>query len=163
LKHLHFCSSIFSCLTVTAVRNHLINSLQLLGKTQVSHRIDKTLDKSLYRGGNPHLTNRFCKDELGPKFQHGIRACWIQGPPPFPCTKSKEYWRERGVLGKIQVSHRICKTLDKSLYRGGNSHLTSQFCKDDLGSKFQQQLLSATNYHKIYLTFAPPSLSTSCS
>jgi hypothetical protein len=45
------------------------NSLVLLGKTQVPHRIDKTLDKSLYRGGNPHLTSWFCKDELGPNFQ----------------------------------------------------------------------------------------------
>jgi len=42
----------------------------LLGKTQVPHRIDKTLDKSLYRGGNPHLTSWFCEDELGLKFQH---------------------------------------------------------------------------------------------
>jgi len=41
----------------------------LLGKTQVPHRIDETLDESLYRGGNPHLTSRFCKDELDPKFQ----------------------------------------------------------------------------------------------
>ena len=49
----------------------------LLGKTQVPHRIDETLDESLYRGGNPHLTSRFCKDELDPKFQHGIRACRI--------------------------------------------------------------------------------------
>jgi hypothetical protein len=38
----------------------------VLGKTQVPHRIDKTLDKSLYKGGNPHLTSRFCEDELGP-------------------------------------------------------------------------------------------------
>jgi len=45
---------------------------QLLGKTQIPRRIDKTLGKSLYRGDNPHLTvglSRFCKDELGPKFQ----------------------------------------------------------------------------------------------
>jgi len=39
----------------------------VLGKTHVPHRIDKTLDKSLYRGGNPHLMNRFCKDELDPQ------------------------------------------------------------------------------------------------
>jgi hypothetical protein len=44
----------------------------LLGKTQVPHRIDKTHDKSLYRGGNPHLTSRFCKDELGLIFQHAL-------------------------------------------------------------------------------------------
>ena len=43
----------------------------LLGKTQVPNRIDKT------------LTSRFCKDDLGPKFQHGIRACRIQGPPTY--------------------------------------------------------------------------------
>jgi len=42
----------------------------VLRKTQVLHRIDKTLDKSLYRGGNSHLTSRFCKDELRLKFQH---------------------------------------------------------------------------------------------
>jgi len=42
----------------------------VLGKIQVPHRIDKTLDNSLYRGDNPHLTSRFCKDELDPKFQH---------------------------------------------------------------------------------------------
>jgi len=45
----------------------------VLGKTQVPNWIDKTLDKSLYRGGNPHLTSRFCKDELGPKFQQHTR------------------------------------------------------------------------------------------
>jgi len=27
------------------------------------------LEKSLYRGDNSHFTNRFCKDELDPKFQ----------------------------------------------------------------------------------------------
>jgi len=32
-----------------------------LGKTQVPHRLDETLDESLYRGGNPHLTNTTCK------------------------------------------------------------------------------------------------------
>jgi len=35
--------------------------VNLLGKTHVSHRIDKTLDKSLYRGDNPHLMNRFLR------------------------------------------------------------------------------------------------------
>jgi len=44
----------------------------VLGKTQVPHRIDKTPENSLYRGGNPHLTSRFCKDELPPKFQHSL-------------------------------------------------------------------------------------------
>jgi len=38
-----------------------------LGKTNVQHRIDKTHGKSLYRGGNPQLTSRFCEDELDPK------------------------------------------------------------------------------------------------
>ena len=37
----------------------------VLGKIHVLHRIDKTLDKSSYRGGNPHLMNRFFKVELG--------------------------------------------------------------------------------------------------
>jgi len=55
----------------------------VLGKTQVSHLIDETLDESLYREDNPHLISRFCKDELYPKFQHGIRACRIQGSPTF--------------------------------------------------------------------------------
>ena len=64
--------------------------MNLLGKTQIPHRIGKTLDKSLYRGDNPHLTNRFCKDELNPKFQHGIRACRIQGPPTDSRINSKE-------------------------------------------------------------------------
>jgi len=60
--------------------------------------------------------NRFRKDELGPKFQHGIRACRIQRPPTYPCTKPKKRaGREGGVLGKTQVPHRIDKTLDKSL------------------------------------------------
>jgi len=47
--------------------------------------------------------NRFCKDELlGPKFQHGIRACRIQGSPTYPHTKPKKsLGRERGVFGKI--------------------------------------------------------------
>jgi hypothetical protein len=48
--------------------------------------------------------NQFCKDELDPKFQHGIRACRIQGPPTYPRTK-KRAGREGGVLGKIQVPH----------------------------------------------------------
>jgi len=33
----------------------------VLGKIHVPHRIDKTLDKSLYRGGNPHLMNQFLR------------------------------------------------------------------------------------------------------
>jgi len=33
----------------------------VLGKTHVPHRIDKTLGKSLYRGDNPHLMNRFLR------------------------------------------------------------------------------------------------------
>jgi len=33
----------------------------VLGKTHVPHQIDKTLDKSLYRGDNPHLMNRFSR------------------------------------------------------------------------------------------------------
>ena len=113
----------------------------LFGKTQVPHRIDETLDESLYRGGNPHLTSRFCKDELGPKFQHGIRACRTQGPPTYSRTKPKECWREGGVLGKTQVPHWIDETLDARLYRGGNPHLTSRFCKDELGPKFQHHPL----------------------
>jgi len=39
-----------------------------LGKTRVPHQIDETLDESLYRGDNPHLTSRFCKDKLDFKF-----------------------------------------------------------------------------------------------
>ena len=35
---------------------------------QVPHQIDKTLEKSLYRGDNHHLTSRFCDDELDLKF-----------------------------------------------------------------------------------------------
>jgi len=34
---------------------------RVLGKTYVPHRIDKTLDKSLYRGVNLHLMNRFLR------------------------------------------------------------------------------------------------------
>ena len=33
----------------------------VLGKTHVPHRIDKTLDKSLYKGGNPHRMNWFLR------------------------------------------------------------------------------------------------------
>jgi len=33
----------------------------VLGKTHIPHRIDKTLDKSLYRGDNPHLMNWFLR------------------------------------------------------------------------------------------------------
>jgi len=33
----------------------------VLGKTHVPHRIDKTLDKSFYRGDNSHLMNRFLR------------------------------------------------------------------------------------------------------
>jgi len=47
------------------------------------------------------LSSRFCKDELGPKFQHGIRACRIQGPPkPIHAPSPKSAGRDGGVLGK---------------------------------------------------------------
>jgi len=36
----------------------------------VPHRIYRILEKSLYRGGTPHCTNQFCKDELGPDFRY---------------------------------------------------------------------------------------------
>jgi len=38
-------------------------------KTHVPHWVDKILGKSLYRGDNPHLMNRFCKVELNPQFR----------------------------------------------------------------------------------------------
>jgi len=76
-----------------------------LRNTQVPHQIDKTLDKSLYRGGNPHLTSRFCKDELGPKFQHGIRACRIQGPPTYSRTKPQRVLGVRGVYWEKPKSY----------------------------------------------------------
>jgi len=50
----------------------------VLGKTQVPHRIDKTLDKSLYRGGNPHLTSWFCEVESGPKHRNPNRYPSLQ-------------------------------------------------------------------------------------
>lgn len=37
-------------------------------KTHVSHRIDKILDKSLYRGEYPHLKNQF----LNPHLKNGF-------------------------------------------------------------------------------------------
>ena len=40
--------------------------MYILEKTHVPHQIDKTLSKSLYRGDNSHLMNRFYKDELDP-------------------------------------------------------------------------------------------------
>lgn len=36
-------------------------------------RLDRTLDKILQRGDTLNLISLFYKDELGPKFQHGIR------------------------------------------------------------------------------------------
>jgi len=42
-----------------------LSTYEVLGKTHVPHRIDKTLDMSLYRGGNPHLKSRFCGVVLG--------------------------------------------------------------------------------------------------
>jgi len=54
--------------------------------------VRRWLDNVFISGGNPHLTSRFCKDELGPKFQHGIRACRIEGPPTNSRTKPKQCW-----------------------------------------------------------------------
>jgi len=72
----------------------------VLGKTQVPHRIDETLDDSLYRNDNPHLTSRFCEVELSPKFQHGIRACRIQGPPTYFTHQAQRVLGMRGCIGK---------------------------------------------------------------
>jgi hypothetical protein len=45
----------------------------------------------LIRRGTPHLTSRFCEDELGPKFLHGIRA--IQDLPlGFRITTLNAHW-----------------------------------------------------------------------
>jgi len=48
------------------------------------------------------LTTRFCKDDLGPKFQHNIRVCRIQGSPTpiHSCTKANEWWAWEGCIGK---------------------------------------------------------------
>jgi len=55
-------------------------------------------------------------EETCPKFQHGIRACRIQGPHTYTHTKPKRSaGRQRGTLGKSQIPHRIDKILDKSL------------------------------------------------
>ncbi|RHN71430.1 hypothetical protein MtrunA17_Chr2g0276791 [Medicago truncatula] len=111
-------------------------------------------------GGNPHLTSRFCEDELGLKFQHGIRVCQIQGPPTYSRTKL----RFCGVvLGPTTISKMVSEPFQDPLghllsgfrYRathesspivlvvrecvisGGNPHLTSRFCEDELCPKFQ--------------------------
>jgi len=117
----------------------------VLGKTQVPHWIDKTLDKSLYRGGNLHLTSRFCKDELGPKISNMVsELVEFKGHLPIHAPSPKSAGREGGVLGKTQVPRWIDKTLDKSLYRGGNPHLTSRFCKDELGPKISNSFVVFT-------------------
>jgi hypothetical protein len=41
---------------------------------------------------------------------------------PIHAPSPKSAGSERDVLGKIQVPHRIDKTLDKSLYKGGIPH-----------------------------------------
>jgi len=84
--------------------------------------------------------NRFCKVELDLQFHYGIRACRIQGSHTYRFTHQAQRvllgvttdsrtkaqrvlgvtW---GVLGKTHVPHQIDKTLDKSLYRGGNPQL----------------------------------------
>jgi len=71
-----------------------------LRKTQVPHRIDKILDKSLYRGGNSHLTSRFCEDELGPKFQQiwHTRYFLIWTTKLYPFNKIKIVEVERNEL-----------------------------------------------------------------
>jgi len=62
----------------------------------------------------------------------------FEGHLPIHAPSPKSVGLEGGVLGKTQVPHRIDETLDKSLYRGGNPQLKSQFCEVELGPKFQQ-------------------------
>ena len=64
----------------------------------------------------------------------------FKGHLPIHASSPKSVGRERGVLEKTQVPHQTDKTIDKSLYRGDNPHLTIQFCEVELCSKFQQQL-----------------------
>ena len=119
-----------------------------IGKTHVPHRIDKTFGKSLYRGSNPHLMNQFLKMSQASNFIMVSKP--LQDPLSHllssfryrvthhlcPRTKPKSVGRDGGCIGKTQVPHRIDKNLDKNLYRGGNPHLTSRFCKDELDSEF---------------------------
>ncbi|AES89373.1 hypothetical protein MTR_4g073060 [Medicago truncatula] len=72
-------------------------------KSVKSPTSDRTWPDNVFMsGGNPHLTSRFCNDELGPKLQHGIRACRIQGPPkPIHAPSPKSVGRE-GCIGKNQ-------------------------------------------------------------
>jgi len=61
--------------------------------------IDRALDKNIERGGIPLLTNRFCKDELGPISK------WYQslsiGPPTIDIHAPNPIGLGvRGVLGK---------------------------------------------------------------
>jgi len=107
-------------------------------------------------GGNPHLTSRFCKYELGPKFQHGIRAsskiCWAIcylvsaiGPPTIYVHKpSPIVLVVRGCVKSLTSDRRWSNNVFIS---GGNPHLTSQFCKYELGSKFQQLLIIYVLYN----------------
>jgi len=98
-----------------------------LEKTQVPHRIDETLDESLYREDNPHLTSRFCEVELDPKFQHGIRAsprsigplagregvCSLSNSRAtylFTHQAQRVLGVRGGILGKTQVPHLLDKT-----------------------------------------------------
>ena len=92
-------------LTSYKIKKQTIVARSILGKTQVPHRIDETLDESLYRGGNSHLTSQFCKDELGHKFQHGTRACRIQGPPTYFTHQAQRVLGVRGVYWEKPKSH----------------------------------------------------------
>jgi len=79
IKHLSFCEIVLSPTTFSKMVSELVEFKGhlpihapspksaagrdggVLGKTHVPNRIDKTLGNSLYRGGNPHLMNRFLR------------------------------------------------------------------------------------------------------
>ncbi|AES72391.1 hypothetical protein MTR_3g090040 [Medicago truncatula] len=109
----------------------------VLEKINVPHRIDKTLDKSLYRGDNPLLMNQthvpYQIDKTLDKKPVDFKGHLpIHAPSPksvagrdgrFTHQSPKSDGLDGVVSGKIHVPHRIDKTLDKSLYRGDNPHL----------------------------------------
>jgi len=79
------------------IQNKLVFGFLVYVKSPTSDRWWS--DNVFISGGNPPITSRFCKVELDPKFQHGIRACEIQGPPTYSRTNLKEFWAWGGCIG----------------------------------------------------------------
>lgn len=102
-----------------------------MGENSKSH--DKVC-KELIKSDISHLISQFCKDELGwYKLNMVSEPIRLGHPPNYPRIKPNSVRRE-GHIGENSSPKLERDKVWNELMKSDTPHLTSRFCKDELGS-----------------------------